>query len=337
MRRAPPIALAAGLGLLLAAPAAHALPGELRSDWPCPGCSTVVPAPAGPRPLLVALHGDANGDPSAAAKVLRALRPASEKAGVILLVLRCPIEKGCRTGSFWRWRSTGEHDPGWVGAQIDAVTASLPVDAARVYAAGYSGGATYLGWYVPTYPERFAAVVYIAGGVPWGTPCPRCPVHVLFTLGAGDPMLVPYTRPLRDYYEGCGGNEVVWETLPGVSHEGILGLVQGGKGDSLLAWLLGHRAECAGASADAGSPSAVVDAGVIDAADAGAAVHDEAPKDAGEPRAGAAVPGPSAQRMSPGCACDLRGGARGAGGTMAALIVGALIAGRRRARRRHSL
>ena len=139
----------------------------------------------------------------------------------------------------------------------------MPVDPARVYAAGYSGGATYLGWYVPTFPERFAAVLHIAGGVPWGTPCPRCPVHVLFTLGAGDPMLVPYTRPLRDYYEGCGGNEVVWETLPGVSHEGILGLVQGGKGDGLLAWLLSHRATCAETSVDAGSAGAAEDAGAI--------------------------------------------------------------------------
>lgn len=340
MRRAPPIALAAGLGLLLAAPSARALPGELRNDWPCPGCSTVVPAPAtqpGPRPLLVALHGDANGDPAAAGKVLRALRPASEKAGVILLVLRCPIEKGCRTGSFWRWRSTGEHDPGWVGAQIDALAASVPVDPARVYAAGYSGGATYLGWYVPTFPERFAAVLHIAGGVPWGTPCPRCPVHVLFTLGAGDPMLVPYTRPLRDYYEGCGGNEVVWETLPGVSHEGILGLVQGGKGDGLLAWLLGHRAECAGASVDAGSAGAAEDAGAIAEVDAGAPVQGEAPKDVVEARPGAAAPGPSAQRMSPGCACDLGGGERGPGGTVAALMVGALVVARRRARRAQSL
>jgi poly(3-hydroxybutyrate) depolymerase len=342
MRRAPPIALAAGLGLLLAAPAARALPGELRKDWPCAGCSTVLPAgasPAGPRPLLVALHGDANGDPSAAAKVLRALRPASEEAGVILLVLRCPVEKGCRSGSFWRWMISGDHDGRWVGAQIDAVAASVPVDAARVYAAGYSGGASYLGWYVPTFPERFAAVAHIAGGVPWGTPCPRCPVHVRFTLGVGDPMLVPYTRPLRDYYEACGGNEVVWETLPGVSHEGILGVVQGGKGSSLLAWLLEHRAGCAEASAgaDAGSPSVSEDAGASAAVDAGAKVQEEAPTDAGASLRSAAPPTPAAQRMSPGCACDLGGAARGAGSAMAALILGALIAGRRRARRDQSL
>ena len=335
MRLVSSIALA--LALLAPASLARAAPAELRKDWPCVGCFTALPAtgasPA-PRPLLVALHGDFNGDSSAPTRLFRALRPACEQAEVILVALRCPEEKGCRTGSFWQWRSTEGHDPGWLGAQIDAVASSVGVDAARVYAAGYSGGATYLGWYGPTYAERFAAIVHIAGGVPWGDPCPRCKVPVLFTLGAGDPMLVPYTRPLRDYYEACGGHEVVWETLPGVSHEGILGVVQGGKGSALLAWLLGHRAACAGeiAAIDAGSIAVPIDAGAI--------TQEAAVKEAGT--AGPApssmvAPGPSAVRMSPGCACALRGGEGAREAEMTALMTMMIALARRRARRDHSL
>ena len=94
-------------------------------------------------------------------------------------------------------------------------------------------------------------------------------------------------------------------------------------GCGLLAWLLRHRATCAETSVDAGSAGAAEDAGAIAEVDAGAPVQGEAPRDVVEARPGAAAPGPSAQRMSPGCACDLGGEERGPGGTVAALMVAA--------------
>ena len=50
---------------------------------------------------------------------------------------------------------------------------------------------------------------------------------VAILLGATDPMIGPYTRPLRQYYETCEGHEIAWETLPGVSHESILQVLEG--------------------------------------------------------------------------------------------------------------
>ncbi len=222
----------AALAVALPRPARGAA-AEVLQDWPCPGCVTVVPgaADAGPMPLLVALHGDGGG----VRPLVRAWQAAASAAGVILLAPRCPRELGCTTGSFWQWYDTQGHDPAWLGAQIDAAAARFPVDPRRVYATGYSGGATYLGWYAPRHADRFAAVAHVAGGAAYRPDCPACKVPVLFVLGASDPMIGPYTRPLRDWYEACGGHEILWETLPGVTHESILQTARAGKAREILA------------------------------------------------------------------------------------------------------
>lgn len=249
MRRAA--ALAASLILAPRFAAAAPPPG----DWPCPGCVVHVPEPLpdGPRPLLVALHGDGG----AVRPLVRAFQGATDAAGVILLAPRCPRSMGCTAGSFWQWLQTGGHDEGWLGGLIDAVSARYAIDRARVYAAGYSGGATYLGAYVPSHPTRFAAVAHVAGGAPYGRSCPSCKVSVLFVIGGLDPMIVPYTAPLRAYYDACGGHEVVWQQLPGVTHEGILGVLQAGRARDVLSWLLARPSACQAASArDAGAEEA---------------------------------------------------------------------------------
>jgi predicted esterase len=236
---------AAALAALVLLPARSAS-AEVLDAWPCAGCITVTPphadaGPPGPRPLLVALHGDGG----LVRPLVRAFRAATAASGVILLAPQCPGAMGCTAGSFWQWLDTSGHDPAWLGAQIDAVAARFPVDPARVYAAGYSGGATYLGWYAPTHAGRFAAVAHLAGGAAYRPPCPSCKTPVLFLLGATDPMIGPYTRPLRDWYGACGGHEIVWETLPGVTHESILQVLEAGRARQVLSWLLGHPSACA--------------------------------------------------------------------------------------------
>lgn len=315
------VALVAASSIGLAARTARAAPaGEAIEGWPCKGCVTFAPTSDGSaRPLLIALHGDDAGT----GKLFRALRPACEQERVYLVSLRCPVDLGCRT-SFWQWRGTATHDPGWIQAQIAAAQARFAVDPARIYAAGYSGGATYLGWYAPTYPRELAAVAHIAGGMPWGTPCPSCKVPVSFTLGAGDPMLVPYTRPLRDYYAACGGHEIAWQTLPGVTHEGIIPTVQAGKGKEILAWLLTHRAACNDAAVDAG-----IAAAVSDDRDAATLIDAAAPPDP-PPRLSTSTPPPIAPRAS-SCTCDL-GAQDGEIAPAVGLALLALVAARRRRR-----
>ena len=314
---------AAALALLLltarpaaAAPPAHATPPP---DFPCAGCVVDVPShlPAGPRPLLVALHGDGGG----VSKLERAWKAACDEAGVILLAPRCPRELGCTAGSWWQWLQNAGHDPAWLGAQIDAVTARHPVDPARVYATGYSGGATYLGWYVPAFPTRFAAVAHVAGGAPYGGPCPACKVPLLFVIGSIDPMIAPYTAPLRRYYEACGGHELVWQALPGITHEGILDVLQAGRAGESLAWLLARPAACSADAADAGAG----DGGL--GADAAVPVVSEA----GSPPATAPAL-PKVAAPSAGCACGHHDGVAGGAVLAVPALLMALGARRRRGR-----
>jgi MYXO-CTERM domain-containing protein len=290
--------------------------------------------PEGPRPLVVALHGDGG----AVRPLVRALEAASDDVGAILLAPRCPRELGCTAASWWQWLAESRHDPAWLGAIIEAVAARWPVDPTRVYAAGYSGGATYLGWYVPTHPTRFAAVAHLAGGAPYRPPCPACKVPVLFVIGSVDPMIVPYTQPLRAYYDACGGHEVAWQVLPGVTHEGIVGTLQAGRAKEVMAWLMARPAACAAEPSGAG----VLDAGTLDvgAPDAGAL-------DVGAPDAGALVamvpivpdasPSPAGSlpvRVPPtgGCACGAAGPVAGRGAGLALALLAAAVT-RRRPRR----
>src|SRR5947209_1447700 len=69
---------------------------ETLNDFPCKGCFLHVPdrdAGAGPRPLLVALHGDNGG--THIKKLFRAWTRACDEAGVLLVAPRCPVDEGC--------------------------------------------------------------------------------------------------------------------------------------------------------------------------------------------------------------------------------------------------
>jgi predicted esterase len=303
----PALALAAAVSL--SAPA-RAEPAE---DL-CKGCLLHVPrgGKVAQRPLLVALHGDGG----LVSLFYRALERAADEAGVVLFAPKCPTDRGCRTGSWWQWYGTSGHDPAWLGELVDKVAERHSIDPARVYAAGYSGGATYLGYYGPANPRRFAAIAHIAGGVTWGVPCSDCKYPILFVIGATDPMIVPYTRPLHQWYERCGGHENAWETLRGVTHEGIIDVLRAGKAREVIGWLLVRPAACAApiamdAGSEAGAPSMALDAGPA------------------TPNTGPTEP-PKVTPPTTGCACDL--GRNGDGSFIGMGVLLALIAaGRRRA------
>lgn len=283
------------------APYARASPQEP----PCKGCLFDAPAPgAGASvPLFVALHGDGGG----AGKLHRALLAEVKRAGGALLTIQCPIDLGCRAQSFWQWKGTSGHDDGWLGAQIDAVSERAQpalIDRARTYAVGYSGGATYLGWYAPAHPDRFAAIAHVAGGMPWGTPCPACKYPVLFTIGPADPMVVPYTDPLRRYYERCGDHEVAWQSWRGVTHEDIVDALAAGRSRVIVQWLLARPSRCA---------PAVIDAGAIDASDVSdaSAVGDASDASDASDVIDASPPAIAAPKADRGCACAIDGSSEG--------------------------
>ncbi|MBI5531316.1 MAG: hypothetical protein HY898_01275 [Deltaproteobacteria bacterium] len=213
-----------------------------RKDFPCKGCDLRLPPTpdsARPAPLLVLLHGDL-GD---AWRMTRAFSAAAQSDGMILSSLRCPKDLGCK-GSWWRWYLTSQHDPGWIEAQIAAIAKEAPVDAHRTYVAGYSGGASYLGYYVPTHPQVFAAASHVAGGVKFTSQCSTCKTPVHFLLGNQDPMIGMYTDYFHKWYEECGGHPMVWKILPGITHETIVGFVQTTWARQLTAWMLQYPLTC---------------------------------------------------------------------------------------------
>jgi len=264
-------------------------------DFSCKGCILQLPAPASDAaPLLLALHGDSHD----AAEMLGAWKDVARAQGAVLFAPTCPKELKCPGGSWWRWLQSSAHDATWLGRQLDAVRAHIAIDAQRIYATGYSGGSSYLGYWAPAHSAELAAVGYVSGGYPFATSCAHCKIPVRAVIGAADGMLEPYVKPLLGFFEACGGHEISTRVVPALGHKGMLAALPAGEAERLWSWFSTHTAQCV-VEPDAGSPgpapSAVPAARVVDAG---------APVQAGE-----TAHEPAAAR---GCACDHAAGTTGA-------------------------
>ncbi len=179
-------------------------------DPPCDGCAASLPElDAGPPPLLVVLHGDYG---VTARELERAWAKHASPRGVGVLSIACPRALGCN-GSFWKWNG----DPSWITAQVDALAQRHPIDRDRLWIAGWSGGATYIGMRTQFFERSFAALVHHGGGMaPSQSGCATPPAPVYFLVGDKNP-LHEHARWLRDHYESCG-NAVTWDLLRGADH-----------------------------------------------------------------------------------------------------------------------
>lgn len=298
-----------------------------RIGWPCPGCVTVVPpsySPDAPTPLFVALHGDEGST----RVVLKVWKASVEKRGYILLALLCPKEKGC-AGSYWRWAG----DPTFMDPALDAVEAAYNVDRSRVYLSGWSGGSTYMGLEAPSLSPRFAALNLNAGGIPpEGTSeCAPCKAPVYYFMGGRNPF-AHLAQATRDYYKRCG-HDVEWDFAKDLDHPGeLLALSKATRQEKILAWFDDKRNQCAStaATADAGAPPALTDAGSgapppeLNANTGGAHPPPSEPPPAASARSGGQVQGAAS---SPGCGC--RGASTSGADTLpggALSLVAALVA-----------
>jgi len=199
----------------------------------------------GKAPLLVLLHGN-DGNTYWMDRIWGA---AAELRGVITLVLRCPAAGGFGDPSWWRWHQGKSYDAAWLRARMGEVARELPVDPARVFASGYSGGASFLSAYIREDPALFSAVAFVAGGAPPPPECMSRKTPASFLVGSRDTMLVSHVRPLHDALAQCG-HEVKWDERAEVTHEAILWHVERGGAEGIVDWLLGRAG--AGGGVDGG-------------------------------------------------------------------------------------
>ena len=154
-----------------------------------------------------------------------------KRRGWALLALDCPVRLGCKD-SFWKW----DGDPSWVLDQVAAVAKRRPIDRARVYLIGWSGGASYIGWRAAAWSGEFAAVVLHGGGIPPGTTaCPAGRLPAYFLVGDKNP-LHRLARELRAYFEACH-QDVTWDLVRGGDHAHEEAALTARKAAEILDWL----------------------------------------------------------------------------------------------------
>lgn len=208
-------------------------PKPAKPKPPCPGCTLdAFGDPAAKQPLLVVLHGDHEQASTAAAR----WRAAAKQRGWALLSLQCPAAEKCKT-SWWQWNG----DPQWVRDRVAEVAAQISIDPERMFVAGWSGGATYLGLRAPAWHDTFAAAVIHGGGMaPREAPaaCPARPFPAYFLVGDKNP-LHSLAQDLRDYFTRCK-QELQWDLIAGADHPKEDAALDGKRALAVLDWLAAH-------------------------------------------------------------------------------------------------
>ncbi|MBA3457652.1 MAG: dienelactone hydrolase family protein [Deltaproteobacteria bacterium] len=200
---------------------------------PCEKCTLDAPTEATrPLPLLVVLHGNHED----AATAARRWKDVAVERGYVVLGLHCPRGAGCNDGKWYRWAKT----PTWIREQVREVVGAMPIDQTRIYAAGWSGGATALGMHAPELDRTFAAVVFHGGGQPplATDACPTQEMPAYFLVGDANPAH-PAAKRLRSYYERCD-HELTWDLLPGANHAREDEALNPSKAAKILDWLEAH-------------------------------------------------------------------------------------------------
>ena len=272
-----------------------------KTDFPCAGCVTSFPdsPDAGASPLLVVLHGDG----STAKSILGPWEAAATKRGIVVFAPKCPVDDGCPNASWWQWGK----DPAWFDGNVAKISAVRAIDPKRTWAAGWSGGASYLGYRAPDLVGRFAAIGIDGGGMVPRDPqeCANaCALDSYFLVGDKNPLHA-LTKDLRDWLDRCHEGDVAWDLLPGADHAGEwLALNKPAKIEAMLDWFEARKLSCAPAPAPSTSATSATTPTIADD-DAGTTndANDSNTFDTtSAPEAPSAAPIPTTR-----CACEMPG------------------------------
>jgi poly(3-hydroxybutyrate) depolymerase len=195
--------------------------------------SAAPSASTDPAPLLVVLHGNGETAEQRAAK----WQEAAARRGWKLLALDCPRDLGCNEdGQWYAWNGSSR----WIFERVRELAARERIDASRIYLAGWSGGATYIGKRMAEWPRVFAAVVIHGGGSPpRERTCPSRPFPAYFLVGDQNPAHEGAVR-LRTYLEHCE-QRVRWDLVPGANHAREDEALTPAKAEAILLWLASQR------------------------------------------------------------------------------------------------
>ena len=166
------------------------------------------------------MHGDNERAAVAAAR----WKPAAKAAGFELLALQCP------EASWWKWNG----DPQWVKDRVAKVEG---IDRDRIYAIGWSGGATYLGMRAQSWNDTFAAIVVHGGGIaPSDETCTTLPAY--FLVGDKNPLHHLAVR-LHEFFVRCKST-VAWDVVRDGDHAKERRALTVNKARAILDWLSAH-------------------------------------------------------------------------------------------------
>jgi len=194
-----------------------------------PSVTPIASAATDPAPLLVVLHGNNES----AAERAEKWQDAATHRGWRVLALDCPRELGCNPeGQWYAWNGSAQ----WIFQRVRELASRQRIDASRIYLAGWSGGATYIGRRMAEWPRLFAAVVIHGGGVPpRRAACPDRAFPAYFLVGDQNPAHGSAVR-LRTYLEECG-QRVRWDLVPGADHSLEDAALTPAKAEEILRWL----------------------------------------------------------------------------------------------------
>lgn len=223
--------------------------GAIGASVPLPGCTgCTVHVPSGyttsqPAPLLVALHGD-EGPGAGVPSVIGLWSGAADKHGYLVLALACSADIGCADGNWSGWLANGGYQISqtnidFINAQAAKVESLYDVDTKREFLTGYSGGAYVMGYFAQAQASRYAAVAFVAGGMPaWtgtGHACPARKIPGYFLGGDGDFRTSGQMSDTANSFKTCG-EEITLDVVMGADHGATIASLGTGRADTILSW-----------------------------------------------------------------------------------------------------